>query len=188
MSFIRFAPFKTANTLAGQINQQSGANFGGGGRGGQVSSRSSRALIAQQKKDADDRNAKFEAIMKKQQETQAKLMEQARGQIAKQGASRRQDIRETGQQQQAQGQQSLISRGLGNTTIQDSVRRGINTSTDRSMTQQGDLEAGRMADTYQREAGMQLGEGQFQLGGVKSMGGGLEDYIAMLTALGGGLS
>ena len=126
--------------------------------------------------------------MKKQREEQARLMGEARGQIQKQGKARRQDIQETGVQRQAQGTQSMMSRGLGNTTITDSLRRGINSSTDRQMTQQGDFEAGRMADTYSREAGMQLGQGQFQMSGVNSMGGGLEDYIKMLQGLGGGLS
>ncbi len=127
-------------------------------------------------------------MLDRQRAQQAKLMKQARGQIAKTGASRRRDIQESGVRRQGQSQQSLISRGLGNTTIQDSVKRGIDDSTTRSMTHQRDLEAGQMSGLYSREAGMQLGEGQFQLGGVRNMSGGLDDYIRMLSQLGGGLS
>lgn len=175
--------------LAGSFSQRGPTQTITSSRGTGVNSRQTRALAAQKKKDDDARNKKFEAILKAQREQQAALMEKARGAISKQGKSRREDIQRTGVQRQATGQQSLISRGLGNTTIQDSVRRGINASTDRAMTAQGDFEAGRMADTYSREAGMQLGQGQFQLGGVQAMGGGLEEYIAMLASLNqGGLS
>ena len=158
-------------------------------RGSQgVNSRTSRALMRQKKTESDAKNVRLEAIMKAQRVKQAALMQKSRDQISKTGAARRTQIQEGGVRAQGQAQQNLTSRGLGNTTIVDSVRRGIESDTNRRMTGQRDLEAGRMADLYSREAGMQTGQGQFQLQGEGQMSGGLEEYIALLQQLGGGLS
>ncbi len=152
-----------------------------------VSASTSRALAARLAKEAKSRNTQLEAVMKRQRDMQAGLMKKAREAIKTQGADRRQEIGDNATKRKADADQSLTSRGLGNTTIKDSVSRGIDSSADRAVTQQGDLEAGRMAQTFEREAGMQLPEGQFQMKGVNSMGGGLEDYISMFASVGGGI-
>ena len=158
-------------------------NYGGG-----MGAQGIKALMRQQKKEAEERNKRFEAIMKRQRELREKMMNSARGAIEGAGTARRQDIRETGVRRGAQGAQNLISKGLGNTTITSAVQRGVAADTSRNMTYQRSQEAGQMSGLYAQEAGMLLGEGQFQLGGERGMGGGLEDYIAMLASLGGGLS
>ena len=156
--------------------------------GGRGMSQGMKALMRQQKKEAAERNKRFEAIMKRQRELREKMMNKARGSIEGSGASRRQDILDSGVRRQGSAVQSLQSKGLGNTTISSSVTHAINDSTSRGITYQRDQEAGRLSGLYAQEAGMSLGEGQFQLGGERGMGGGLEDYIAMLASLGGGLS
>lgn len=162
----------------------SSTNNGGGG----TNSQGFKSLLDQMKKEMAERNKRYEAILKRQRERQEKLMNDARGAIEGAGKARRQGIEETGIQRQAMGTQNLISKGLGNTTITSAVKRGIDKDTDRNMTYQRSQEAGQVSALYSREAGMQLGEGQFQLGGISGMEGGLEDYIDMLSKLGGGLT
>lgn len=181
-------PATTRDRYGNRISDNSGYVVSVRSRGQGVNSRSSRALMRQKKTESDAKNSRLEAIMKAQRVKQAALMQKSRDQISKTGAARRTQIQEGGVRAQGQAQQNLTSRGLGNTTIVDSVRRGIDSDTNRRMTGQRDLEAGRMADTYSREAGMQTSQGQFQLQGEGQMSGGLEEYIALLQQLGGGLS
>jgi len=171
-----------------RIQDNSGYVVSSYDRGSAVDSRTSRNLIKQKKTESDAKNRRLEKLMADQRIKQAALMKKSREQTARMGAARRQQITETGVKRQAAGTQSLVSRGLGNTTIQGSMVRGVQADTDRAMTGQQDLEAGRMADSFSREAGMQLGQGQFQLSGEQAMSGGLEEYIALLQQLGGGLS
>jgi len=173
---------KSARYMADANKQREIAASGGMGSGGYNS------LIAQMKKEASERNKRFEIILKRQREMREKMMNKARSSIEGAGTARRQEIQETGVQRGASGAQSLISKGLGNTTITSAVQRGVDADTDRSMTYQKSQEAGQISSLYSQEAGMSLGEGQFQLGGERGMGGGLSDYIKMLTSLGGGLS
>ncbi len=156
-------------------------------KGTGISASVTRALLARQTREAAAKKAKLDALTKKQREKQAALMEKARGEIGKQGKGARQDIEASGIRRQALGTQNMVSRGIQNTTIADSVRRGVNSQTDRAMTQQGDTEAGRMSETFEREAGMQIGTGELAFNGINSQTGGLQDIIAMLQSVGGGI-
>lgn len=153
-----------------------------------VNQRQTNALMRQFQQEQARRNAQIQAQMKQQQAMQKKLMAQARQHAKQMGAARRQDIRETAVKQEGMAKQSLISRGLGNTTIQESVSRGIQSDASRAMTQQRDLEAGRISGLYAQEAGMQLPQTNLMMSGINMQSGGLMDYIKLLQMLGGGLS
>lgn len=153
-----------------------------------VSKQQSASLMQQFQTENTARNKQIQTQMTAQRKRQQELMRAARAHTQKMGAARRTEITDAGIKQQGMAQQSLISRGLGNTTIQDSVSRGINSDVSKAMTQQRDLESGRMSGLYSQEAGMQLPQAQFQLGGINMQSGGLEDYIRLLGMLGGGLS
>ncbi len=162
------------------------ATKGGGGGGGR--SRSSRQLLEQQRaRDAAENKAR-QAAMDRQRAQQAALFKQAQDRIAKLGVTSKQRITERGEQQKAAGTQSLVSRGLFNTTVLGSLQRGIESDVQRGLTDVDERVAGRSAGLFAQEAGLQIPEGQFQLGGINMMSGGLEDYIRLLSMLGGGLS
>jgi hypothetical protein len=144
--------------------------------------------MKQYEQESARRNQMIQAQMKRQRAQQAKLMNQARLHAKRQGATRRTEIADQATKREGAGKQNLISRGLGNTTIQDSVSRGIQGDADKQMTQQRDLEAGRISGLYSQEAGMQLPQSNFMMGGINMQSGGLEDYIRILQQLGGGLS
>ena len=179
--------------------KQNLANLLGPKKGGQVvstrttspsrvSPSQTKSITDRYNKESEAKNAQIQAQLDAQRKGQADLMAKAREHAGKRGASRRQEITDLATKQQGAATQNLISRGLGNTTIQDSVSRGITSDMTKSMTYQRDLEAGRVSNLYAQEGGMQIPQGQFQLGGIDMMSGGLEDYIRLLQMLGGGLS
>lgn len=68
------------------------------------------------------------------------------------GASRDQAINDQAAQAQGAGTQSLINRGLGNTTVQDSVNRGVTADKNKALTENANAVAGLTAG-YQSSIG-----------------------------------
>lgn len=96
------------------------------------------------------------------------------------GASQKQAISDSYAQQQGQASQSLISRGLGNTTVQDSVNRGLSLDKNKAdialSNQMAQLTAGYQSQlglsglNYQNQAAMQnTALGANQLGWMNSV-------------------
>ncbi len=157
------------------------------GGGGQARKAEARALETQRAQDAA-KNAQIQKTLKRQRVKQSKLMKRARKSVARSGKGERARIKERGIKMAGAGEQELISRGLGNTTIRAGFQRGVRTDTQRLMTEQRDLQSQRMAGLFSREAGMAIPEGQLGLQGVGMQSGGLMDYIKMLAMMQGGLS
>ena len=82
---------------------------------------------------------------------------QAINQIGREGTQRIDDAR---QQALASSQQSLMSRGLGNTTITSSANRGINADAERAQQSLGETLAGQRAGLFQQQAGQTQSLGQ----------------------------
>lgn len=82
--------------------------------------------------------------------------------------------------------QNLISRGLGNTTIRSSVRRGI--ASDKNLAMQGINEqvAAQLAQILQNRAGAELGIGQLKANAIQSrndIGPNLSTYASLIQQL-----
>lgn len=157
------------------------------GGGGQARKAEARALETQRAQDAA-KNRQIQLTLKRQRKRQAGLMKRARKSVARSGKGERARIKERGVKMAGAGEQELISRGLGSTTIRAGFQRGVRTDTQRLMTEQRDLQSQRMAGLFSREAGMQIPQGQLGLQGIGMQGGGLADYAKLLMMLQGGLS
>jgi hypothetical protein len=141
-------------------------------------------FMREAQKAADARFAQVQKMQRQAQRQAQRQMKQARKQLGKVGEAGRSRIAQQGVQAQAGAEQSLISRGLGGTTVRESVMRGIQSDTERA--RQG-LEEGlaqQMAGLLQGQAGMQLDIGQFGLQGQQFMPG-LMEYLQMMQMFGG---
>ena len=90
---------------------------------------------------------------------------------------------------QASAEQDLISRGLGNTTIRSSVRRGI--ADDAELQQQGidEMVAQQRSGLFERRAGMQFNVGQLRAGAIEGrndIGPNMSLYAQLLQAAAAG--
>lgn len=160
----------------------------GGGRRNRMAGRDARQLLEQQRAQDAAKNTARQTAMNRQRAQQAALFQKAQDRISQLGKAGEQRVREGGEKFEARGTQSLVSRGLHGTTVLDAFKRGVRSDTERGVTDVQERVAGRSADLFSREAGLQIPEGQFQLGGINMMSGGLEDYIRLLSMLSGGLS
>lgn len=156
--------------------------------GGSMSAGKRMQLLKEQRGQDTAQNAARQAAMDRQKAQQAALFKKAQDRLSQLGKTGEQRVREGGEKFEARGIQSLVSRGLHGTTVLDAFQRGVRSDTERGVTDVQERVAGRSADLFSREAGLQIPEGQFQLGGINMMSGGLEDYIRLLSMLGGGLS
>jgi hypothetical protein len=159
--------------------------YSSGGR--QADKAQARALETQRLQD-EAKNRQIQKTLKRQRIKSKKLMKRARVQVKKTGKAERKRLKVAGTRMEARGKQSLISRGLGNTTIQDSFARGVEEDTQRNIGLQRSGQAGQLAGLFAGEAGMQQGQAQLGLQGINMQSGGLQDYIKLMMMMNGGLS
>lgn len=149
---------------------------GGGGAGG------AGAFMRQYQAQASQRTE----ALKQQREQTLRLgraaFERARGELSKVGGAARERIGQSREGRLARSQQSLISRGLGNTTILGSRERGIESDIGREQGSLDEMLARMRAGLEERAGGFELNLGQF---GLQSMGAGpnMSDFMQMLSQL-----
>ena len=80
------------------------------------------------------------------------------------GATELSDLEERGKQEQATAEQDIITRGLGNTTIRESVRRGIESDVQRGRERINQATAVQKAGVKERQATVQSQLGQWLTG------------------------
>lgn len=162
---------------------------GGGNVGGQLQSMQDQANA---RSAAQYRN--LMRTVKKTNKRQTKLFKRAQGLTKGMGKEAIADATMQGEQQQGSAMQGLISRGLGNTTIQDSVSRGINSDTARNIRGIKEGVNSQRAGLYTQQAGAALPMGQFGADSILSRqnnGPNVAQYIQLLqqmAANGGGMA
>lgn len=96
-------------------------------------------------------------IMQGAKDETSGLYGQAAGQLDLVGGGARRDISAQANRQQAQGMQDLVSRGLGNSTILNSMSRGVASDRRRAMMDAEEADAARRAGLMERQAGAMQG-------------------------------
>lgn len=109
---------------------------------------------------------------------QLKLANRNIRQAKRYGKSQRQEIADQADRSQAQGTQDLISRGLGNTTITESVRRGVGADADRSNLLLDDLVGQRVSSARSAKSDI--------IGGRSDVGPNLDAFSQLLQQMGQG--
>lgn len=84
---------------------------------------------------------------------------QANQQIQQVGQAASQRINQGAQQQLGQAEQDLISRGLGNTTVRESVKRGVEDDRQRAQGENDERIAGLRSGLLERQAGLEFQAG-----------------------------
>lgn len=158
-----------------------------GGTGGQAAKAEARALETKSAQDAA-RNRMIQKTLKRQRVSQKRLMKRSRKQIGKTGKAERRRLRERGTQFAAVGEQRMIDRGLGQTTVAGAFERGVEADTQRNIGEQRSRQAGQLAGLFSREAGMQIPQGSLGLQGINQMSGGLEEYLRLIMMMNSGVS
>lgn len=108
---------------------------------------------------------RYQQLLQGAARTQRQVMgtyAQANNLLGTQGNAAKSAAQAAGVQQQGAAAQSLMSRGLGNTTVVDSTRRGINADTQRQIAAIDEAVAGQKAGLLTQQAGAQMNLGQFQ--------------------------
>lgn len=164
--------------MASALNQPGGG--GSGGRtGGKIMSRQFMERM-------DVQAAKRTRALEKQRARTLKLgraaFERARGELSKVGGAARERIGMSRERRLGSSQQSLISRGLGNTTILDTAGRGIESDIGREQLSLDDMLARQRSGLEERAGGFELNLGQF---GLQSMGmqPNMQDFMRMLQQM-----
>lgn len=164
----------------GTITRSRGGGGGGGrsGGGGSMSAfvrgQMATAAAAERKRFQKQRDQTLKAGRA--------AFERARGELSKVGGAARTRIGQSREQRLASSEQNLISRGLGNTTIRGSARRGIESDIGLEQQSLDEMLAGRRSGLEERAGGFELNLGQF---GLQSMGAepNMQDFMRMLQQL-----
>lgn len=99
---------------------------------------------------------------------QGGIYSQAQEQLQGVGDAARQRVQTSQARQQANAEQDLISRGLGNTTVRSSVRRGISSDAERAQQAIDEQVAQRQAGFLQNYGQARAGFGQFAVDSMLS--------------------
>lgn len=116
------------------------------------------AASLQQQQQRQNRQAqrRYRNLLRTQRRTERKARKQQRKAekaLKGQGDVAKERIGRSEEQAQASATQNLISRGLGNTTIQDTVRRGISDDAELQMQGVDEMVGRNLASVYQGQAG-----------------------------------
>lgn len=139
-----------------------------------------------------DSLAQYQKLLQQAQQTTqnvGSLYGQAQQSVQNVGDQAKQRAGQQNQQQLAQAQQSLISRGLGNTTVLDSANRGINSDYAMNLGDIDEQQARLRSGLLTQQAGAEMGLGQFNADAILSrqnVGPDLGMYTQLLQALAAG--
>ena len=166
-----------------------GSAAGGGG----IPAGLMQALLQQQQgfnQGADARFAQVNKMADKTRRRALKANKKALRRAASIGEAQKTALNQQGIQQQAQSQQSLASRGLGNTTIVEQQQRAINQDIDRRRAEIDEDIAGRQSALLSQRAGLEQSLGTLGIDTFLSrrdqLPGLSQQTLALLAQLGGG--
>jgi hypothetical protein len=111
---------------------------------------------------------------------------QAEGQMSEFGQTGQRQIQQDLLRQLAGSEQDLITRGLGNTTVRSSVRRGIRSDAEQARQSLGERVATQKAGLLERKAGMQADLGRLESDAILSRedtGPDMGMYLSLIQAL-----
>lgn len=149
-------------------------------------------LVQAQKKTNRSAEQQYQDLLKNIRSQQQVLMgsggifDSALGQLAQSGADAKAGVQDNRLRQIAQANQSLLSRGLGNTTIAPTVTRGINADAARSIRAIDESVNRQKSGVRLSQAGAQLQLANLESGGILSrqiQGPDVNSYLSLLQNL-----
>lgn len=185
-----------AGKFSGPSSIQVSSTGGAGRQAAKAAARQQEELLAklaaQQQSQNKSAKKQFQGVtgaQKKASKRARKAQKASIKEIGKVGKQAEKDIEAQRQRSQATALQSVMNRGLGNTTVLDSVRRGIDTDASTARAGLAERIAGLRSGALQQSAGLEANLGGFAVDTLLSretVRPDVSQTLQLLQRLGGG--